>query len=205
VTPAWLTVVIAVISALTGIVGGVAVTLIRIRFDGDENQKTRDNDRERQERQLEHERSEQWVERLVRAADDFSTGISQALLGVHDAIAAVQNNGDRGKTQVEADRVIGEAIARVGRIKLLFGEESEPSQIASALLPQLSVALGFVKGGGAEVHARVPEAWKAIEKAYAQQRDFNKAALEMIHKPIWRVGANVGRASSRRVDPSSRP
>jgi hypothetical protein len=37
-----------------------------------------EHERAQQERQLEHERAEQWRDRLVRAADDFSTGAGAA-------------------------------------------------------------------------------------------------------------------------------
>src|SRR5204863_245437 len=123
------------------IAGGVVVTLIRIRFDRNENVSLREHERQRQERQLEHERSEQWVERLVRAADDFSTGVEQAILGVRDVISAVTDQtGDVDQASLEAKRRVHEAIARVGRIKLLFKADSRPAQIAADLLPELDVA-----------------------------------------------------------------
>jgi hypothetical protein len=180
VLPAWATITLAAISALAGIVGGLSVTWIRIRFDRTENAEERTHQQELQEQRLEHERAEQWRDRLVRAADDFSTGTQQALLRVHEAIQAVVNRGDRKGTVAEAERVIGEAIARVGRVKLLFGEDSEPAKIADRLLPQLELTLGYVKGrrpGG-----RVREAWDAIEKAYARQREFTRAAREAIRQ-----------------------
>jgi hypothetical protein len=193
VLPAWATITIAAISAAAGILGAFVVTWIRIGFDRDESLKDRAHERELQERRLDHERAEQWRDRRVRAADDFSTGVQQALLRVHEAIQAAAMSEESTSKQVaeagvivaEAERVIGEAIARVGRIKLLFGEESKPTKIAEQLLRQLEVSLTPVKGVdvvGVNVARNVPDAWKAIEKAYGLHAEFNRAALDVINQ-----------------------
>lgn len=156
------------------------VTLVRINFDRTESDERRHHEREQQDARLRHERAEQWRDRLVRAADDFSTGVEQALLAVNEAISAVVNRGDREGTVAEARRVIGEAVARVGRVKLLFGEDSRPAAIGRDLLPTLRLALSHVEVSGADVHGHIDDAWQTLEKCYAGHQDFNRAALEMI-------------------------
>jgi hypothetical protein len=198
--PTWATVALALGgSAITGGVAMVAVW-IRGRIDRALERERRAHDEEQQIRRLAHEREEQWRERLVRAADDFSTAVSQALLGVHDAIA--DDEGNRTAAVDEADRRVGEAIARVGRVRLLFGEDTEVAAAANALLPQLSTALSHVRPSIAPV-PDASGAWKAIEKAYDQHKTFNRAALDMIGSPRWPVGKSV--EMPYRVDASTGP
>jgi beta-phosphoglucomutase-like phosphatase (HAD superfamily) len=168
----WATVLLALITASAGVVGGVAVTEKRIRFDRDENAKNREHEKEQQRQQLEHERSEQWVDRLIRAADDFSTGVEPAILGVRDVISVVSGKGDVAAAAVEAKRRNHEAVARVARIKLLFGENSDAANVARDLLPELEVARSA---------AERPDptfAWEKLEKVYALY--VNVTAREMI-------------------------
>jgi hypothetical protein len=185
VLPAWATVVIAAISALAGVAAGVIVTLIRIRFDRSESAAMREHEPERQERQLQHERSEQWVERMVRAADDFSTGIEQAILGVRDIINAVADKGDVDKASAEAKRRVDEAIARVARIKLLFKADSKPARIASDLFPELDVARAAATRTDPEL------AWTKLSTIYGQHAAFNEAAFDIISSPRWSVGTSL--------------
>lgn len=178
--PAWATVAIALGASAITAVAALGATWLRIRFERRQDDARRMHDWRQQEAQLEHEREEAWRDRMVRAADDFSTGVEQALLAVNDAISAVTNRADRSAIVEEAHRTIREAVARVGRIRLLFGEESRAVAVARDLLPELRLALSQVEGGGAEVHARVPHAWKTLEKAYEHHREFNRAAREAI-------------------------
>jgi hypothetical protein len=163
--PAWATVVISIVSALAGVAGGVVAVRIRIGFDRSENAISR-----------EHERSERWVDRFVRAADDFSTGIEQAILGVRDVIHAVNDGGDVDSARVEAKRRLDEAIARIARIKLLFGEDSDAARVARDILPELDVARGLAErpNGGA---------WEKLATVYALHREFNAVAFQAISSP----------------------
>jgi hypothetical protein len=76
--------------------------------------------------------------------------------------------------------VVGEAIARVGRVKLLFGEDSEPANRAEDLVRQLEHTLTYARDGKEMIEAWDRLAWNQLEKAYAKHRDFNRAALQMI-------------------------
>ena len=108
VLPAWATITLSIVSALAGIVGGVAVTQVRIWFDREQAAATRDHERRQQEVRLAHEREEQWRDRLVDAAAEFSTGAQQALLRVHEAIQAAGQVGEQQRAVGEARRVIEE-------------------------------------------------------------------------------------------------
>lgn len=190
--PAWATVAIAAISALAGIVGGVAVTLLRNRFERGQNDAMRRHEREQQEGRLAHERSEQWTERLVRASDDFSTGVEQAILGVRAVIDAVGTKGDvqlaaqEAQRQIdEAKRRIDEAVARLARIKLLFGADADAVLIAKDLVTELSIARGAAQKTDPTF------AWEKLEKISGLHDRFNAAAFEMISSPRWRVGSEL--------------
>jgi hypothetical protein len=174
VLPAWATVVLSLISAAAGIAGGVVVTKPRIGFDRTENALSRAHETAQQERHLEHDRSEQWVDRLVRAADDFSTGIEQAILGVRDVIAAVAEKGDVEAAKAEAKRRVHEAVARVARIELLFGEDTEPARIAKDLLPEIDVARAAADRTDPGL------AWETLEKIYGLHAQLNRETLEVI-------------------------
>jgi len=184
--PAWATVSIAAISALAGIIGGVLVTVIRNRSEQRENEATRRHEREQQEARLAHERTEQWSERLVRAADDFSTGVEQTILGLRDVFTAIGDEGDVDAARAEAKRRLHETVARLARIKLLFGEDAEAVTIARDILGELDY-----------VHRATQEAddptlaWQHLEKVYGLHASFHAAAFEMISSPRWRVGRDV--------------
>jgi hypothetical protein len=74
---------------------------------------------------------------------------------------------------------VGEAIARVARVKLRFGVESDAAKFAEDLVRQLEQTLYYAKDG-----KDAPEwerlAWKRLDKAYAKHREFNGAAFAMI-------------------------
>lgn len=176
--PAWATVTLSIVSALAGIVGGVAVTRVRIRFDREQAAATRDHEQRQQEARLAHEREERWRDRLVDAAAEFSTGGQQAVLRVHEAIQAAGEFEHQSAID-EARRVNGEVIARVGRVKLLFGEGTAPSDIAGDLIRALETTLTHARAASARGPSQQP-AWNELDKAYAKLGEFNAAALEMI-------------------------
>jgi hypothetical protein len=83
----------------------------------------------------------------VRAADDFSTSVERALFALDDELgwfeAAWSLSDDAGVT--DAGKAVGEAVARVARVKLLFGESSEPGATARHLVPHLRTALACLE------------------------------------------------------------
>jgi hypothetical protein len=170
----WQTLAISLGTGTAALVG----SWIRGRQDRAQLDRRLEHDRAQQKRQLEHETAEQWRDRLVRASDDFSTGGQRALLAVHEAFQAVSGTrGDLKGTAAEADRVVGEVISRVGRIKLLFGEGSEPANAAEDLIRQLEHALTYPKKG-----KDAPEGRERLSKAYGAHHYFKGVALEVIRQ-----------------------
>jgi hypothetical protein len=159
-----------------------------------------EHEREQQVRRLAHERSEQWTDRLVRAADDFSTGVEQATLGIRDVISAVAEKGDVDAASAEAKRRLHEAVARVARIRLLFGDDSPAVTPAGNLLVELDIARG------AATKTDATFAWEKLDKVYRLHEDFRAAAREMIASPRWSVGKSLeARYDVAGIDASSGP
>jgi hypothetical protein len=177
---------VAITLGASGITAFVALFVAWLRGGQEREQLDRrlEHERRQQTEQRAHERTEQWRERLVREAADFSTGVEQAILGVRDVINAVTDGGDVAAASIEAKRRLHEAIARIARIKLLFGEDSDTALVAKNILPELDVARGL---------AERPDdgAWQKLETIYGLHRDFNEAAFEMISSPKWRVGSSL--------------
>ncbi len=122
--PAWATVLLAVVTALIGgSVGAIGARWLQGR----------------------HQRAEAWRDRLVPAADDFGTGVLQAILAVRDArrvvgdVLSEQEIGERppGKSPLDFDDVkaaltelerrIDVAHARLARVQILFGVDEPPT------------------------------------------------------------------------------
>jgi hypothetical protein len=135
------------------------------------------HERVEQERQREHERSEQWTDRRVRAADDFATGVEQAILGVRDVMAAVRDKRDVEPVAAEAKRRLHEAVARIARVKLLFGGDEKVTRPAENLLGELDLARG------AAMSADPTFAWEKLEKVYGWRDEFQSAAIDALRQP----------------------
>jgi hypothetical protein len=179
---------VAITLGASGITAFVALFVAWLRRGQEQEQLDRRLDHERglQTEQLAHERTERWREILTREAGDFSTGIEQAILGIRDALGEVFDEGAPGDATLnEAKRRTDEAIARVARIKLLFGEDSETVRVAKDLLPELYAARGLAERGDSS------GANEKLKKIYALHRDFNEAAFEMISSPKWRVSSSL--------------
>jgi hypothetical protein len=127
--PDWATVLVSVGSALLGgAAGGIIVRFMQSR----------------------HERAEAWRDRLVPAADDFATGVLQAILAVRDTIGVVHDKVSDQDLEVDPDkrvvsildlpevqeshaelaRRIDEVHARLARVQLLFGVQSPAGKAA---------------------------------------------------------------------------
>lgn len=147
------TVVVALVS---GAVGALLTTLLRIR----------------------HEREERYRERQLTAADDFSTGVIQAMRLIRDA------HGDRSKIPAAREGVAA-AHDRQARIDLLFGNETAPGQAAADVLGVLhatSVAVAAGTQSDDEQYARLWEAWFLHEQ-------FNGAARAVARRTYFPVSA----------------
>jgi hypothetical protein len=111
--------------------------------------------------QIRHERDEAFRERLITAADDLSTGLLQAIIGLDAASSACIKHGflnaqnqvsirhpETGEVPSEieaaverARSLVGEARARQARISLLFGLVSAPDRSTDLAFMYLDSAL----------------------------------------------------------------
>jgi hypothetical protein len=98
---------------------------------------------------IRHERAEAWRSRLLDAADDFATGVLQALMKLErmSGWIAFSDDSDYGylttaqaEGMKEADALIAEARARLARIHLLFGSASVAGSWATELVEKLREA-----------------------------------------------------------------
>jgi hypothetical protein len=170
--PAWATVAIALgasaITAIATLIASFRTTSLRARY----------------------EREEQWRERLVHAADDFSTSVEAALFVLNDDIEYLEMSWQRtdGVSFQNLQRSVGDAVGRVARIKLLFGANSKPGSTAVELVMQLRTTLANLEtkdprpGEDTDVEA----ARKALDEAYRLHDEFNRLALEAIRQRIGR-------------------
>ena len=89
----WQTVAITIGGAAFTAASAFGIATINGRQNREQLDRRLTHEREQQAAELQHERTERWLDRQIRAADDFSTGLEQALLGVRDLILAVAERG----------------------------------------------------------------------------------------------------------------
>ena len=154
--------------------------------------------------QIRHERDEAFRERQITAADDLSTGLIQAIIGLDDAYSIALKHGyvdaqnrvtfsrpGTGEVPTEiqeafahARALIGAARARTARVSLLFGPVSAPDRSATLTLMHLEETLRALEGWP------VPELDKYRQEIAGARKylsDFNKWALqETKGRPWWR-------------------
>jgi hypothetical protein len=201
--------------AITGTTAFVA-TWLRGKQDGTQLDRRLVHEREHQARELEAARAEQWRDRLVRAADDFSTGAMQAMLALRDALVAARH-GDLKRQVEEVDgawsheyvselptviaavreleRRVDEAHARLARVHLLFGETSEAGRAADAVIEALRRSVEHVGRyfpGPDEVRGEM-----ALSDADEATAAFGRAALEQIRDPERAASAAIDAPRTR--------
>jgi hypothetical protein len=112
--------------------------------------------------QIRHEREEAFRERQINAADDLSTGLAQAVIGLDtEALAA-------------ARRLIGEARAQTARVAVLFGHVSSPDRCATLTLIHLD---GTLLALDAWPLPKLDQASEELAGARKYLADFNTYAL----------------------------
>lgn len=174
--PAWATVVIAVTSAAGGVVAGIASTWLRIRAEQSEG-----------ERQRRHERREGLRERRMLAADDFVTGLVQAISATRElggllkddahAIVTVGRWTKRvAQAGVEAARTIDETHNRYPRLALLFKPKSTVALESERALNELRHALAELQ----EMAPGFDEAEASLASAEQRLGDIYDNALALI-------------------------
>jgi dsDNA-binding SOS-regulon protein len=167
--PAWATVTIAVVgSALAGVVVGV----FRTR----------------------HERNESFKDRMLTAADDLATGLTQALLVVRQALEEIEDwvveQREFAQTDLkEARRLIDEAAARVARIELLFGVESRATT-AAASCPDDPSSSGLDPGRRRRHSSDLGSRGEQFQPAQQAYREFTTSARDAVSNyGRFRLGA----------------
>lgn len=157
-----------IVSLLSGAGGAYLSTLMRLR----------------------HEREERIRERMLSAADDFGTGLLQAILGIRDARTAMVDliEEDRVKQNVdwqavdepvvvEAQRRVDVVHDRLARVQLLFGEGTETSVKAEAAILELRAAVADL---GDWPRPNLESAWARAGSLIELHRGYNRAALVAI-------------------------
>lgn len=134
-----------------------------------------EHERRQQAERLAHERDERWTERLVCAADDFATGLDQAILGIRDMITADRKKRDIDALSREAERRVQEAVARLARIRLLFGQDTVVTRPAEDVLVELELARG------AAANPDPTFAWEKLDKVYRLRDRFQAEAIAVMH------------------------
>jgi hypothetical protein len=186
------TLVVAILSAF---LGGLAATWLRIR----------------------HERDEAFRDRQINAADDFSTGLQQALLVLRDAYSTSVRHGfydderhlltrDPSTDQVlariaaaleRAEKTIAEVHARHARIALLFGIYTPSTRAGGFALTELDTALDSLAGWPRPDLDRYHEYEHAANEDY---RSFNERALADMRGRHWHRRRRLALWMRRRIE-----
>jgi hypothetical protein len=168
--------------------------------------------------QIRHEREEAFRGRLITAADDFSTGLLQAIIGLEAARSTCVERaflyppdpnqlifrdpatGEMPAESVEALRrsreLIREVEARRARISLLFGPGSMPDVSTRMALLALDEAHRALE------ERPVPDFERqSTEMSDARERHkhFNEYALEEIRGRPWFVRSRIVKWTRRRL------
>ena len=184
------------VALVGGLSGGVLGTWLRIR----------------------HEREEAFRERLITAADDLSTGLLQAIIGLDSAHTTCvgraflyppdpnrltfrdSNTGEMPAESVEALRrsweLIREVEARRARISLLFGPTSAPDATASMAVITLKEAQHALEDRPLPDLDRYSE---QMQHARDDHRNFNSQALTEVRGRPWFARWRVVRWGRRRL------
>lgn len=114
---------------------------------------------------------------MLFAADDFSTGVTQAMLELHEARAKLGEAlraGEPGPAPSVDLTVVRERVdvvhSRLPRVELLFGDETDAGKAAGSILSRLRATLtelGLGEYAGAK---------QQFELAQAHQGAFNREA-----------------------------
>ncbi len=134
--------------------------------------------------QTRHERTEHLRDRLLTAADDLATALSQAILKVRHSLNDFEDHLTTGARPTgEGDlagarRSIDEAIARVARVELLFGIESQTASAANATVVALRQAVDALHDSSPNPTRTLDLAGERFRDASIQYRAFSTAARE---------------------------
>jgi hypothetical protein len=118
---------------------------------------------------------------MMRDAEDFVTGVQQAVMALRDAIGAPERTFSDisviPKALPEVDRRIAEAGARSARVHLHFGPDSQAATAADAAIAELRTAAGHL---GPLPLINRDAARGATKRAEKHLAEFNRAAAGAI-------------------------
>jgi hypothetical protein len=168
--------------------------------------------------QIRHEREEAFRERLITAADDLSTGLLQAIIGLETAHTTCvdhaflyppdpnritfrdSNTGEMPAQSAEALRqsreLIREVEARRARISLLFGPVSAPDRTATIAVITLEEAQRALEDRPLPDLDRYSE---QMRNAREDHRNFNTHALTEVRGRPWFVRWRIIMWARRRL------
>jgi hypothetical protein len=148
-----------------------------------------------------HEREERFRERMLAAADDYSTGVVQALLKlnaarqsvatwllVDDAPRSVNRPDDVTGAIAAADELVDVVHSRLARVQLLFGESSLAGEAAGEALVKMRATLGTLREIPSTNLAVARIEFEAAAKGHAK---FNREALAAMRRNEWAWRARV--------------
>lgn len=121
---------------------------------------------------------------IVESAHDFATGILQAIMGVRDALEAprrqIADQSAIWAAEPEARRRADEAEARLARVHLLVGPDTDTGRAAQTAVDQLVEAVdALLPAAGTDEE----KAERALRVARDRLRAFEIAAGRAIREP----------------------
>lgn len=168
--------------------------------------------------QIKHERAEAMRERQINAADDLSTGLVQAIIGLEQAYSVCldhsflyppdpnqiilrdPNTGEmpaESKSALQRARdLISEAAARRARISLLFGPISAPDRATSLAVIYLQDTLRALEDRPTPDFKKYSD---DLAKAREQHRKFNEYALSEVQGRPWYTSWRMARWTRRQA------
>ncbi|HEY3961619.1 MAG TPA: hypothetical protein VGL84_03775 [Gaiellaceae bacterium] len=141
-----------------------------------------------------HERDERFRERMLIAADDYSTGVVQAMLLLNAARHRVLDEliGKDGKPVTLSDETRGviataiervdDAHSRLARVQLLFGDTTTAGVSANTALASMRATIRCMNEWP---RADGPGVTEAFTKAHDAHQAFNRDALAAMRGGRW--------------------
>jgi hypothetical protein len=168
---------------------------------------------------MSHERAERIRERKLAAADDFTTGVIQAVLALRDARQAALSRGtmdetaklkvvgSQGKRAPEfedaiekARSIVDEAHARQARIVLLFGWTTPAGKAARSVVLWMRRAVNALE---VVPYLDLKRYNEAVANVQGEQVKFSATARGEIQRSFWRRDPGRGEArEAEEVGPS---
>jgi hypothetical protein len=152
-----------IVGIVAGIGGAVISTALRIGYEREENLRAR----------------------MIAAADDFSIALARALLRLNETHSSLEKGTlSKMEPSLEEGRLaMNEAHTRLGRVELLFGDESKAGSAAIDAIVKLRAACKFLtKASSKDDLGGYTEAY---DQAHSFHLQFSRAVRVTI-RPWWK-------------------